>query len=321
MAHAHDRKQRVGHPVTWIDLDGPLEEPGRLGQARRIVPLQGVSLKDALVCREIRRLLAPRAISTDDLYPADERADDSLYDLILHGKELGLQTIEMITPDLTARGGIDQLRRDPDVLPHAAHPALDDEADVQFARHAVDVDLRASVPGGCQAGPDLEHPPAGELGDDVLGDSLADCLLLRIAALAAERKYGDSDADVSQRRLRTRLRGCLGSRALGIERADETVAPSWKSLDVTRGLRDVSECAAELADDRVEAGIEVDDAPGPKPRNELLACHQAPGVSEELLQCARGPLLQTDSVARTLQVPGLRVEHPPIEAEFGAGHG
>ena len=164
----------------------------------RIVPGQGVPLEDALVGLETRRMLASRAVSVGHLHPPYERADDLLYHLVLDGEDLGLAAVKTVTPDLMAARRIDELHRDADAIAHAAYAPLDDEANVQFARHAGDVYVGAAVLEGRRPRTDFEQPPAGKLGDDVLADSVAEYLLLYIAAEVAERQHADCHADGSR---------------------------------------------------------------------------------------------------------------------------
>src|SRR6516165_9837063 len=141
----HYRQQGMGHAVTRIDLDGLFEESRSLGRSRRIVPRQRVPLEDALVGFEARGRLASRAVNVGHLHPAYERADDPLYNLVLDGKDLRLEAVKMVTPDLMAARCVDELHRDSDAIADATYAPLDHEANVQFARHGSDVYVGAAV--------------------------------------------------------------------------------------------------------------------------------------------------------------------------------
>src|SRR6516225_5556392 len=135
----------MGHTVTFIDLDGLFEKSRGLGRPGRVVPRQGIPLEDALVGLETRGMLASRAISVGHHHSAYERAHNPLRDLVLDGKDLRLEAVKMVTPDLMAARRVDELRGDADAIAHAAHASLDHEANVQFARHTGDVHVGAAV--------------------------------------------------------------------------------------------------------------------------------------------------------------------------------
>src|SRR5262249_39843959 len=102
--------------------------------------------------------------------------------------------------------------------------------------------------------------------------------------------------------------------------SDEAVTASRERLDIARRLRRVPECPAELADHGIETGVEIHDTLGPQERDQLLARHDTPGVSDQLPQHQHRLLLQPHPLARALELPRLRVEYPPIEADFAAAH-
>src|SRR5262249_57920033 len=102
-------------------------------------------------------MLTSGAVSVGHLHSAYECADDPLYDLVLDDEDLFLQAVKSVTPDLMAARRIDQLHRDADAIAHAAHAALDYEANVEFARHVGDVYVGAAVLKRRQPRPDFEQ--------------------------------------------------------------------------------------------------------------------------------------------------------------------
>ena len=61
----------------------------------------------------------------------------------------------------------------------------------QFARDLLHVDRHAAIAERGRARTHRQHAPARQLGDDVLGDAVAEIRLLRIAAQVGERQDGD----------------------------------------------------------------------------------------------------------------------------------
>lgn len=140
---------------------------------------------------------------------------------------------------------------------------------------------------------------------------------------SARCRYGPGEAARVDSRGRAGASGSCDVGVFGamIQRSDEAVAPPWERLDVAWCLRYVSKCAAELADHRIQARVEIHHALGPEQRNQMLARNDTPCVRDELLQHSRRLLLETDASTGALEVTRFRVEDPPIEAEFVAAHG
>ena len=126
--------------------------------------------------------------------PAHERADDRLHNLVLDSKKFCQIPIKFLGPDMTATLGIDQLRVDTDACAQSSDAAFDDEADIQFTRDLLHVDCNATIPERGRARPHRKEVPTRELGNDVLGDSVAEIVLLRIATHVGEGKHTDGDA-------------------------------------------------------------------------------------------------------------------------------
>src|ERR1700733_5010804 len=189
--NTHHREQAVSHAIAGIDLDGLLEQLRGLRLTRRIVPGQCIAPEDTLVGLKTRRTLAARAIRIGHLNATYQRAHDLLRDLVLDRKDLGCVSVIAIAPDLLPGRGIDQLHSDTDAITQPAYAALDHKSDIELARNAGDRDDGAAVLERGQAGADLQQPPAGKLGDDVLAEAVTEYFLLRIAAQIAKGQYTD----------------------------------------------------------------------------------------------------------------------------------
>src|SRR5262249_16013583 len=86
---------------------------------------------------------------------------------------------------------VDQLCGDAHAPAGLAYAALDDISDLQSLGYLTDVDGLALEGEGGVARQHVERGDLGQVGDDVLGDAVAEVFLLRIAAHVGEREDGD----------------------------------------------------------------------------------------------------------------------------------
>src|SRR2546429_5555725 len=75
---------------------------------------------------------------------------------------------------MAATVAIDQLRIDTDARAHPPDAAFEDEANVQFTRDLLHVHGNATIPERGRARAHRKEAPTRELGNDVLGDSVAE---------------------------------------------------------------------------------------------------------------------------------------------------
>ena len=94
-------------------------------------------------------------------------------------------------PDLCIGRGLQQLRGDAHPVARLAHAAFEHVRDVQRTRDLRRRDGLALVRERRIAGRDGQRRNAAEVGDDVLGDAVAEILLLRVAAHVHERQDDD----------------------------------------------------------------------------------------------------------------------------------
>lgn len=69
-----------------------------------------------------------------------DRRDDALSDLVLHGEDVDQLAVVALGPEMTAGGGVVELRGDTHAIVHLAHAALDDVADAEFLGDLPEVD-------------------------------------------------------------------------------------------------------------------------------------------------------------------------------------
>src|SRR5262249_34404618 len=112
-------------------------------------------------------------------------------DLVLQRKYVVQIPIVALGPDMTVFDSIDQLRRDSNPAGHLAHATFDDISDVQLAGDDASTDRLPLKSKGCVPLQYVQGVHLGQIGDNVLGDAVAEVFLLRIAAHVGERKDGD----------------------------------------------------------------------------------------------------------------------------------
>ena len=148
---------------------------------------------------EIISLDAGRAAGLDRLFFFGQElhpqgGDDRLGDLVLDREDVGKVAVVAVGPGVTAGLGVDQLGGDPHPVAGLAHAAFEDVGDVERARDFLDVhhlalERERRVPRDHEQRRDLR-----QIGDDVLGNAVAEIFLLRVAAHVDERKHADRHA-------------------------------------------------------------------------------------------------------------------------------
>ena len=103
---------------------------------------------------------------------------DARRDLVLKGENIGQLTVVSLRPDVIAGNRIQQLAGDTHPLSALAHAAFEHIADAKIAPYLLHVRSLALVDKRRIAGDDEEPPQAGQCGDDVFGDAIAEVFLL-----------------------------------------------------------------------------------------------------------------------------------------------
>ena len=116
---------------------------------------------------------------------------DARDDPVLHVKNVGDIAIEPIGPQMVAGFGFDQLPGDTHPETRLANAAFEHVTHAQLAGDLFDVDNLAFVGERRIAGDDEEGAVARQRGGDVLNDSVAEVVLIRIAAEVRERQNSD----------------------------------------------------------------------------------------------------------------------------------
>src|SRR5262245_4484391 len=151
-------------------------------------PEQRVGLDDQVPGAEILR----RAILRTDAFGLQQlrlnRGNHLARYLVLQRKDVGEFAVVTIGPDVVSGCGIYQLRRDAHAVAALSHAAFQHVANAELARSALHVDRFALIRKR-RIARDYEKPAQlRQAGDDVLGNSVREIFLFRIAAHVREWK-------------------------------------------------------------------------------------------------------------------------------------
>ena len=102
--------------------------------------------------------------------------------LILDGEDVGQVPVVAFSPQMATRLAGDELRADPQAASSFANTSFQDVADVHGSGDLLGVDDLAFESERAVASHDLQRRNLRKIGDDVLGDSIAEVFLLAIVA-------------------------------------------------------------------------------------------------------------------------------------------
>ena len=120
-----------------------------------------------------------------------QRRHDLLHDLILQGEDVLQWAVVALGPQVTAGGGVDQLRGDPHLLVRFLHAAFQHVAHAHLFPHVLHLHRFAFVGEGRVAGDDKETGDAGEVAGEHFGDAVAEVVLLGVFAHVVEGQDDD----------------------------------------------------------------------------------------------------------------------------------
>jgi hypothetical protein len=151
-----------------------------------------VSGPQVMVVGQPRRgRLGERALGLGLVHVHGKHRHDSSGDLVLDGKGVLKFAIVALGPAMGAGGGVDKLGTDADAVAGAANAALQHVARAKLTPDLSHVDALPLVAEARVAGDDEQLGEPRQLCDDVLGDTVAEVFLIRIATHAGEGENGD----------------------------------------------------------------------------------------------------------------------------------
>jgi hypothetical protein len=151
-------------------------------------------------------------------------------DLVLDGEYVFELSVVALGPDMGFSLAVDELHGHSDPVHRLAHASLDDVVDPEFASDLLRLDWLSLVDEHGVARDHQKLTEAGQLGDDVLGESIGEKLLLRVAAHVHERQNRDRRLlGALSRRARPILRGMVGAR---LRAADDDLVDADRPADI-----------------------------------------------------------------------------------------
>ena len=185
-------------------------------------------LQDAPLEEELVGLEVPGPDSGQVTAPGIGEGDpepgcDRVRDLVLDGEHIGELAIVALRPEMVSVGRVDELRCYPQAVAGLADAAFQDRVHPEPLRHRAQILLGALEREAGSACRDAQALELGQRIDDLLGDAVAEELVLRIAAHVREGQHRDGLVDGHGRARRRRdkrraERRQVGKAILGLAR-------------------------------------------------------------------------------------------------------
>src|SRR5204863_9952530 len=150
-------------------------------------------LQNEIVGDPIGGRLSAGVLGTPRSDAALQRRDHSPGHFVLNGEDIFALPVVSLRPDLRAAKRIDQLRSYAYSVTRIPYAPLHHIADAERATHGRNIHIATELETRI-AGYDEERVIARQLGDDVLGDAVAEILLLGTAAQVCKRQHGNRGA-------------------------------------------------------------------------------------------------------------------------------
>ena len=225
--------------------------------------------------------------------------------LVLDGEEVGELLVEVIGPEGRAARRRDELQGEPQPVPGALEPPVEDRVDLELTAggHRVDVRIREAAHGA--GGAHRDPAGRGEPRDERVGHAEAESEVGFRSSEGAEGEDGEA----------------AGSGGVRAHRAQEAVAPPGDGLDPGPAVGLVPEGLAE--DGHVDAEVRLlDERVGPHAPQELLLRHdlaRLAGERGEEIHGLRGDVEQ-GLPAPHQAPPAVEPEGAEFELRRAAGH-
>ena len=156
-------------------------------------------LKKRVMCRKLGRIA--RRLRGQ---PYLERRSDRLRDLVLDGEHIVQFAVVALRPEVITVRRVDQLRRDANAIARSPHAPLEDRSNAKSLPDLRDVLFLSAKGKRRRARRDLEAGHVRQRVDDLLGQSVAEILIVWIPAHVRERQHRDRWLLVGLPVLRTR---------------------------------------------------------------------------------------------------------------------
>jgi hypothetical protein len=238
----------------------------------------------------------------------------------LHRQTIGQLAIVALGPDVGLAPGFNELRGDAHAVAGAPDAALDEVVGAQrladFGRALLGVLVEHR--GMACDDTDAAGAALAELGDHLLGQPVAEKVVLRLTGEIGERQHHQAGPTRRSSRVSRHDGACDG----WLEPGDKTVASPMQGLNVAGGVGAVIERGPQPFDRRVHTVLEIDRrAVRPQPFLDLVAGHDFTWPLEEHRQNLKGLLLQADRRLTLSQLAGPQVAFKALEPDHAGVHG
>ena len=183
----------MGLRVARVDVQRTFEVLDALAVAvgRALVPLESPAKVRVVGLEALCRTMLRDANVFVGRQSGLERDCNPFGNVTLDGKDIRQLAIERLRPDVRISRGINQLRDDAQPIRRASNAALDDVRDTELRRDLLRALVGFLIAHHRGARDHLEASDLRELGDDVLGDTVAEVLIVCAGAHVRQRQHGD----------------------------------------------------------------------------------------------------------------------------------
>src|SRR5206468_7736306 len=147
--------------------------------------------KDEVIGPPRGRAQALDPVAAGRLHPTADGGRNGLRDFVLHGEDTAQITIVALRPKVIAGATVDELGGNPQPFAGSTDTAFHDIGNTELARYFLYLDRLVLECEGRVAGNHEERAEARQLGNDVLGDPVAEILLFGVATYVREGQHGD----------------------------------------------------------------------------------------------------------------------------------
>ena len=214
-------------------------------------------------------------------HASPQRCRNALSDLVLNRKYVIEGAIEALGPSVVSRSHVDQLDADPEPVVGLANAPFEEGSDTESLADGANVAAGLPELKRCRARDHAQTIYVCERVDQLLGETLAEIVLVAAGAHVGKRQHRDSGRIVRARRDIGFTVGCLRG-----DPGNELVAAPMARLDEAGLFRIVGQRAPQFLDARRERVV-ADSRIAPDRREQVLFGHRLPCVRDEHLQHRR----------------------------------
>ena len=302
--------------IARVERDRPVEHLAR----RERVRLGGAAVQIAAPEAQIVGVEARRRPSPDLAHPlvvqlAGEARGDAVRQFLLHREQVVERPVEALGPEMHAAAHLLEPRSHSDAPARTSHRAADEVAGgggggALFRLLGPDGQRCSGKVRSAARGDDMEALEAGQVGDEVGGQSGGEVALLGRAADVLEGQHDDHGPAAERGRRRRRRRGEGGRAGSGAHLGGEAVAATRDGGDEPRRIR--AERPAQGRNLHLQVVLLDDGARPDSVQQRILGDQFAPRLDQRE-QHVEGAAPERDGLPVDQKSPRLRQQAPPPE--------